>query len=241
MINTYEEYVNLIREGLIITHRISKYKHLIENYLDRNNIKFEIDVNSTNDTFKLTLYEKELNSYESIISLINNIGYFPSSIKVFRNIEDSNNEKYQNFKYNFDTIKDEINNEKFIKLTLSCEALFDYEVLNLPPIIYHIYPSKYLDKILNIGLIPKSRIRKSYHPERCYFTYSIIDANNLIKEFQLNDIKDNIGPINYSILKIDSSDMKNKTNDKDIKFFIDPNSVGFYTYDNINPSFIIYP
>ena len=240
MINTYEEYLNLIKEGLIITHRISKYRHLIENYLDRNNIKFKLDVNNTNDTFKLTLYEKEINSYESILSLINNIGYFPSSIKVYNTVPNKNTEKFINYIYDFNKIKKEIRKINFIKLTLSCEALFDYEVLNLPHVIYHVYPTKYKDKILNIGLIPKSRMRKSYHPERCYFTYSIIDANNLIKEFQLNDIKNNLELIDYSILKIDSSDMKNKTNDKDIKFFIDPNSVGFYTYDNINPSFFIY-
>lgn len=221
MINSYKEYLNLLKEGLITTHRISKYRIIIDNFLI--DYKYNIKIND-NDTFSLELYEKDIDFYISLLSLINNLGYYPSYIWVSR-------EKKNSFKYDFDVMKKEIKNEKFKNIKLLLEAKFDIEIENIPKQIYHIFMMKYENKIFKNGLIPKSRMRKTYHPDRCYFTYSKIESENLINEFKFIDKVNNIDE-KYDILIVNTSEID------DIKFYNDPNSVGFYTYDNISPEYL---
>ncbi len=223
MIKDYQEYLYLIEEGLITTHRISKHRNIVDNFLI--DYKHKLDIND-NDTFSIELYEKDIEFYKSLISLINTLGYFPSYIIVFRK------KSKNSFKYDFSIIEKEIKNINFYKLFIMFEAKFDIEIENIGDIIYHIYPIKYKDKILKNGIIPKSRMRKLYHPERCYFTYSKVESEKLVKEFEFIDKINNIEN-DYGIVSVDTNKLIKNT-----KFYNDPNSVGFYTYDNI-PSYSI--
>lgn len=221
MINNYDEYLYLLKEGLIMTHRISKYRNILDNFL----IDYDYDLKiSENDTFTLKLYEKDIDFYKPLFSIINNLGYFPSNIIINRN--------KKSFKYDFEIIKKEIKNTNFDNIIITLEAKFDIEIENVPDEIYHIYAKKYKDKIFKNGLIPKSRMRKSYHPERCYFTYTRIEGKNLIDKFKFVDKLYNINN-EYDIMVINTKELN------DVKFYNDPNSIGFYIYDNISPKNII--
>jgi len=222
MIDNYQKYLQLIDDGSITMHRISKHKNILDNFLDNFKHKFNI---AENDTFTLELYEKDINFYESLISLINILGYFPSYLTIYNN----NNKKSQG--YDFNIIKKEIDHINFNKIIIKSEAKFDIEIENIPDKIYHIYIKKYENKILKNGIIPKSRMRKIYHPERCYFTFSYVESINLIKEFAYIDKLNNIDN-NYGIISVNTDKLN------DVKFYNDPNSIGFYTYDNISPLFI---
>jgi hypothetical protein len=156
--------------------------------------------------------------WEKFIKLINNLGWYitsylgmPDKIKWIPFIDVSH-----------------LKNENPFAIEL--EAKFDNE-LNVGdyPITYHITQSKNNEKISRIGLVPKSKSKISYHPDRIYMSGKI---NNIIA---LADIFDEIGP--YTIYKIDLKSAKK--NDSAIRIFNDPNMNGaFYTLSNIPPQLI---
>ena len=42
VITTYIDFIDVIKEGLIITHNITKYSRILTDYLDKLNIKHKI-------------------------------------------------------------------------------------------------------------------------------------------------------------------------------------------------------
>ena len=74
--------------------------------------------------------------------------------------------------------------EKYFKegeIKLRFEAKFDEEVVeNTPSILYHITPTQNTNKILSIGLVPKSRSKASYHPDRVYLSKDLKDIEHLV-------------------------------------------------------------
>jgi len=108
------------------------------------------------------------------------------------------------------------------------KPLFDpKEFFSRPSILYHISPKRSLDKIFKIGLVPKHRDKKTYHPARIYLTDELELAWGLKKQFQ------RISGFEYEILKINMKDLK-------IKLYsdIDSRTYGYYTMENIPPRFI---
>ena len=93
--------------------------------------------------------------------------------------------------------------------------------------LYHITKSKYLNKIMNFGLQPKSHSKKAYHPERIYLLSDKVSYSDINKYKKLLD-----GDI---IIKID---LAKTINDK-IKLYVDPDSGrvnGYYCENFIPPS-----
>lgn len=96
-----------------------------------------------------------------------------------------------------------------------------------PSFMYHVTRKKILPKIFKIGLIPKHKDRQVYHPDRVYLTDSLELAWGLKKEFERVD-KDE-----YEILKISTKGLN-------VKLYsdVDARQNGFYTLENIPPTFI---
>ena len=170
--------------------------------------------------FKYNLNKQEL---DHLLKLINNLGWFVSSVLVFRS--DIN---WKKFNYS-DFIENEMDRRW---LSFQLEAKFDLE-LNIHDYdeIYHISPSVNKDKILRIGLVPKSKEKKMSHPERIYFA----EENDMDSiGFQVSKAMPNI-PL--SIFKIDFR--KAIRHNPSIRLFDDPNfHSGFFTLSNIPPQFI---
>ena len=121
--------------------------------------------------------------------------------------------------------------EQSIEIKLRFEAKFDEEVVeNIPSILYHITPTQNVNKILNIGLVPKSRSKASYHPDRVYLSKDLEDIENLGEMFyQKTGIK------NWTILKIETDIIPGDY----LKLYTDPNyKQGYYTLNNIPPQAI---
>jgi hypothetical protein len=98
------------------------------------------------------------------------------------------------------------------------------------PWLFHVTPTQSVDKILKIGLTPKTRAKLAAHPERIYLATSETSAkfieNAFRKETQTDD---------WTILKIDTGAFERIG-----RLFVDPAFAGegVFTLSNIAPHFI---
>ena len=176
--------------------------------------------------------------YDHILSLCNNLGSFPSYLKIKNYLNNPNN-----FKYNYYQLK---NTHK--EIIIIFESKFENSLYSkddnvkrdlkfnhskIPEFVYHLTSMDYLDNILKIGLIPKSKNRRGSHPGRIYVFKDINNYLSLLIELKKNDkwwkitqnsnIK-NIKSNKYCLLEI-------KT-DKNMIFHTDPNHKGsIFTYN----------
>ena len=242
---SYRKYIKLIKEAVIYTHNISKYEGLIMKELDSIGLTFNLIV-INNMSFNITLLQpKELNDemmYDTFFSITQNqFGYYPSYYKVFLKNGMNNifyfKEKHKTKKEKSLSFKDKelefkfyINDVNVNTITITFEATYEEGLyknnLSIPKILYHISPITYQNDILTTGLLPKSKQRSSYYPERIHFLYNLNGYKNLINKFKLNDIKQSRDKTNYNVYEID-------TNGVNMILHTDPNSNGCYTYDII--------
>lgn len=211
LLETYkEEYKLNLKEGLIKTINIGKTLNILEK---KYSSKFIF--NKLKNSFYINTFHTDINTLlNGIIKDANTLGWFPSFIET------------EDYIGKWD--------EKYFKegeIKLRFEAKFDEEVVeNIPSILYHITPSQNTNKILSIGLVPKSRSKASYHPDRVYLSKNLKDIENLGGMFyQKTGIKD------WMILKIDT----NMVPGDYLKLYTDPNyEQGYYTLNNIPPQAI---
>lgn len=210
LLDAYEvEYELNLQEGLIKTTNIGKTLNILEK---KYSSKF-IFTKSKN-SFYIKTFHTDIINLNNIIKDANNLGWFPS----FMETEDYTGKW----------------NEKYFKkgeIKLRFEAKFDEEIVEkIPEILYHITPTQNVDKILKIGLVPKSRSKASFHPERVYLGNSIKGIEKLGEMFyQKTGIK------NWTILKIKTDMVPGDY----LKLYTDPNyKQGYYILNNIPPQAI---
>lgn len=200
-----EEYDLNLSEGLIK----STNKGLTINILKRNcpNIKFYY---TEDNTFEAIIKNTELKEIEKLLKYSNNLGWFPSLLTV-----GGKTQKYDDKKVDL--------RSSFIRF----EAKYDEKVENIPKYLYHITPEMYWYKIEHIGLVPKTRSKQSYHPERIFLTKRQEDAEELTSKFYN---KESQLPNKFSLLKIDTELIPDY-----FTLYQDPNykSKGYYTLNNI--------
>jgi hypothetical protein len=206
-----EEYELNLQEGLIKTTNIGKTINLLKK---KYSLKFTFT--KSKNSFSIKTFSTDINTLlKGIIKDANTLGWFPSFMET---------EEYTG-KWD----------EKYFKegeIKLRFEAKFDEEVVeNIPSILYHITPTQNSDKILKIGLVPKSRSKASYHPDRVYLSKDLEDIENLGEMFyQKTGIK------NWTILKIDTNMIPGGY----LRLYTDPNysKEAYYTLNNIPPQAI---
>jgi len=192
--NKYKPYY----EGLINTCDAEKTKRILTKRFPELIIKIE-----DNGELFIQGFIKFINNY---IPLINNLGYFISTLTL-----DGHN------------WIEEFNNNDYI-LALLLEPKYDIKLDKIPNILYHTSIDKYTKSIEKIGLIPKSKIKLSNHPDRIYVTINLSQAK-LFANYHLNN---NENPI---IWKINTLGL-NLTLFKDLNF----TPGGYYLLGNIPPS-----
>ncbi len=113
------------------------------------------------------------------------------------------------------------------------EPKYDIFQEKLPAQLYHVTPVNVIDKVLKIGLSPRSKSRATYHPARVYVAVSMSAAEDIASQFHSQDGKE------YALLEIDTGKLLKMT-----KFFWDKNfttvphggtPLGLYTLSNIPP------
>ena len=225
MIINFNEYLDKINEGLLKTYDID---FVIDKSLQRLsvlNIKFDI-IKQPNNTIKLILYSFDRVLIDNLFGLLNKnftnlFGWYPSYLYL-ENLSGMKN------RMNYD--------ERYLKkmhkylgeVSIIYESKFDIDV-DIPDKLYHLSIQEYEDKILKMGIIPKTKNKISSHGNRIYVCPSIDDCEDLIDEmdFYFFDKNKKVNT-RWIIYEID-------TNNLDLKLYKDPNYInkGFYLLGNI--------
>jgi len=228
-INTYSEYI--LNETLK-THELNSTIKNVKSEL--NLLNYDFSIQSQNNTITINLHGfrfiKNIPiTLEYLDSLmIDRHGWFPSKMYLV-NLSENENE----LSYNEDYL---IENAEYLEqVSITYEAKYDKKVAN--DIYYHISIQEYKEKIINKGLIPKSKSKLSKHLDRIYICKDVNDCYSLIPRMKLeyNYKKRSKSKINdkWIIYEIDLTN-------SNIDIFEDPNyeDKGFYCVDNIPKNLI---
>jgi hypothetical protein len=222
LLETYkEEYFLNLEEGLIKSTSIGQTVSLLKKQIPNWDFTYEkggksitVEVLAVGDVYSL----EDLNKLNT---LLNSLGWFISYMfiqGVGLNIRDRYDEK---------VLRHAFQNKATEEISLVCEAKFDQKVNKIPDFLYHIAPLKNWEKIHSIGLVPKSRSKRSYHPERVYLGKDEKHTIDLASKFyQVTGTKE------WVLLKIDISMVPGDY----LRLYYDPNfKHGYYTLNNIPP------
>jgi len=202
-----------IYEGLIKSHSLSHVARILNSKkhifrIDREENQFYVDFFGAYEGDSLT-------KYRELITLANNLGYFPSLLQT------DSGELVKNPKdiINFDV-------SKYAVTKITFEAKYDIEIEDIPKYLYHTTPVSRWEKIEKIGLTPKSQSKLSYHPERIYLAFDekeVAELGDMFKRWKNEP---------HLILQIDTHRVPGK-----FRLFDDPNFKGYgaYTLNNIPP------
>jgi len=249
---TYEQFLSLIKEGLITTHNIYNIYSSLE--INLRGIGFDIELNIL-DKFR---YEITINNplsfldedmYELFFKYNENLGYYPINFKILREnnkqntlnffttklVEETDNKKKQKVKQviinNFDVEIKKNNKEIVILFDAKYDDSLYKNDVDIPDIVYHLSPVKNRNSIKRNGLYPKSFSRKINHRERIYVFTEIDNYVNILKSLKLNDLLDKNIELKYDLYEIELDKNKNILH-------TDVDSMelsGFFTYDSLSP------
>jgi len=149
-----------------------------------------------------------------------------------------------------DIIKEDIINDiKWIAIQFEpkFQDVINYKIIHNHKYLYHLSPTKYENKILKNGLIPKSKNDKFNYPYRVYLLMDKNETFNINKTYLISVAKmllnsrtslitnQYINDNEYTIYQIDISKLN-----KNINFYYDANlyPLSIFTVDNINPNAI---
>jgi hypothetical protein len=224
--NNYNDFIKLLKEGLIRTHDMRRYDSTLSINLDSIGLKHKIVVKNK---FVYEVYINDTNKekIDILLDYSKNIyGYFPSYFYITLNNNLSNS-----FIYDDELFEKEISKKNIKEIKIRFEAKYDdglYKNDNeVPDFAYHLSPESYKKEIVKYGLIPKAKNRLNTHSDRIYFLYDD-NYSDLLKRLKANDTK-NMIKNDYVLYKISFKDLN-------IVIHTDPYfSDGFYIYDNIKP------
>jgi len=202
-----DEFELNLKEGLTKTTSLGQTVDILE-----KTYKNKYEFYKTMSAFFIKTYSADLDNLNQLIKTAENLGWFPSWVEV---------DEYEG-KYNSKVIK---KGEVIYKLRF--EAKFDKKIDRIPLTLYHLTPKQNWDKISKIGLVPKSRSKASYHPERVYLGKDMKSLKFLSNLFyQKTGIKE------YTLIKIDTELIPQY-----FTLYSDPNfQNGYYTLNNIPPT-----
>jgi hypothetical protein len=212
-------------EGLIWTHPIEPTVHHLNEIINGiDNIIFKQFPNEN----RFYIFIKDGKISEKVLKWIltstNNRGWCPSYF-----VERPENINYQSPEQFIGMVNRNVN----IKLVFDAKFDIEYGKDDFPDyVLYHATPMKYKEKILKIGLAPKSKSKAATHSHRVYFTFDMNGINKLLQnpKFYPDETE-------FVIFKID---LWTLFKSRKIRFFEDPAYIGqaVYTYENIPPKFI---
>ena len=219
-----------INEGLTRTWPLDKTISLLKSS------KFNAVTVSGKNKYELILPVKNSDRLSKAIVISNNMGWFPSYIRVFLGDMEIDPQKYD------DDNLTSILSKDIDRLVITFEAKYDLVVHDIPKYLYHIAPREVAAKILKFGLTPKSNSAVSSHPERVYLGKSPEDVKKLTRRIEFarrsRDGK-------FWILKVTTGQIPSYFKvfdqiEKSNNMHSDPNFLdrGVYTLNSIPPSAI---
>lgn len=227
-----EEYELNLREGLIKTTERKKSIAIIKRAFPKWEVEEYFDygggvernafmVNS--DFFKSTTSAKQ--EVDKFLKLLNNLGWFVSFLRSWD--KEGNNMYYG--KYDEEALDNLVNNPDLGSIRFDAEAKYDTIVEKIPKTLYHVTPKAAWDKISKVGLVPRTRTKKSYHPERVYLSTTKKATETLAAMF-----KTVTGIREWVLLAVDTKMIPGDY----LKLYKDDNysPYGVYTMNNIPPA-----
>lgn len=211
------QYYKTLKEGLIQTYGLEKTKDIIVRRFGLNNKQFKVQI-TNNDGLErrvpIIVLPKGVNNriIGNIKNLMNTCGYSMTSKQYRRDL-----------------------------VLLVFEGKFGEDVTDIVrgryKYLYHLTPQKHLEKILKIGLSPRSDNSVYKHPDRVYLMNGVLDDNlsdNQIEVFN-NIINSKQGNNQYFVLKLSIDKIPDN-----VIFYADSlTDEGIFTYNNIPPNAII--
>lgn len=211
--------LKLFKEGLIKTY---PFDFAIQRLGEYGSVKL------ISNKIYLGLKSKYFDRLSGLIKYFDTLGYFVATFKVLKKGLEINPGNY----INVSDLESALGaSEDAQQIWLEIEAKFD-ELGDAPEFLYHLTLNVNLDKIKKQGLVPRSKSKKSYHPDRVYVVDDIKSLRQILVQF--SEIENKVVS-NYSVLKIDYS-LAGKP-----KLYNDPNflSFGYYSTENIPPKAIV--
>jgi len=219
----------ILFEGLISTVIIKDSIKLINGKINNFGIA---SLDNGGKIINVLLNNFDLEKAKDFLIFINNLGYFISSYKI-NNVDYkfiSDNQFLKDISENF------INKHIKYPITLKIEAIFDEVASDVSEKLYHVTTRTHIEKINKIGLVPKSKSKKSYHPERIYLAKDKDSALEIAAQI-LNVGYGDFDFSDYILIEVNSKILKEQNN----KIYKDPNFAekGFYVLNNIPKEAII--
>lgn len=210
----------------------TKSEYMLFTFLMKNGLKNQDDFVFKNSILKIFVKEKYIQNYYKLINNIENYyGWFlagnedPYTDEMVKDVEVIK-KYYKNAKPEPDIDDPEYEHSVLIFEKKYGDPLDVNKII--PDFVYHVTDEKYLHKIKKNGLVPRSKSKKTYHPERIYL---LLNKGNNVKALANNPEFDIDNPV---LLKIDVSEFK-----KYNKFYEDPNlDGGVFVVNNIPPNII---
>lgn len=247
-----------ITEGLTMTYSINKMVGILNrkydfsslnsnlSYIDVNrssknmSAPFHNNSNTTRDNdnwYKITLYFKygvkdNADIVYDIVHTCDSCGWYLSDCTYYTRDGIEQNINVKNDK-TVDFYDEKLKN---IPVSIVFRAKFnaEYKTKSLPPYLYHVCPSRVVDKILQQGLTPRNNGRIASHPERVYL---FLEKNNNWEDEIASEFRISGEDEPYTYLCIDTR----KINPM-IHFYYDsnvmPNNPAIYTLEPIPPTAI---
>lgn len=165
-------------------------------------------------------------TFNRLLRIMNNMGYFPSQIRYYSNLNQAENFDFVKLQANISNGLGEV--DEIIFSPKYATPVPDHKI---PDKIYHLTDGVYEEDIFKVGLSPRTKNKLETHPSRVYFCVTNDCVIELIKHGRFEKPS---GAKEIVILEIDSKSLK-----KDVSFFVDPSHKGaYYTYQNIHPKYI---
>lgn len=209
-------------EGLMKTYDIGFLLKSLYEYYNRKQYVFTITHNTPKMQVNLLLLENvTIDKIKSINGYLQTCGYYIADVEV---------NETNNWIHYTDLIK--MNDNDIYLLNVVIEPKFN--IVKKLNTCYHVTSELNLDKILRIGLVPRSGNKLSYHPDRVYVTDNIESCERLISKLLESSAVYNRDEKGNKITRNKNCVILEITSD--IAFYDDPNYAdSYFTYENIAP------
>jgi hypothetical protein len=230
---SFENFILRQNEGLVETYPLDESIRILERGLADFPYWVNIDKKYENNSFSIRFDGViNVNELEWLMNLINNLGYYCSAYNLFKNKK----RKYFIWVSKGDYLND-IKNCNEVEFLF--ESKFDEILKHKPSIIYHVTERKNIEKIIKIGIVPKSKHKKTYHMDRIYVALHLDLSIKIKNMFIYDKIRNSKLPVGYDDIKDEYIILELNITDnfyKDMKIYKDPNMKGgYYIYNNIRP------
>lgn len=223
----------LLYEGLISSHSASQIISSVKQHLHKATVDIETP---TSAVFAISFYGPP--SREAITAVINRAnvgGWFVAVINVINKNDFIKVASVEEAISTFNNLKPHKRNTIQIVVEAKYGINVVEDITKRYKSVYHTTPSTRVEKILKLGLSPRSESKMAKHPERIYFALDIRDVSVLSDHMNQLRFEQGLPQLKFVTLVIDTEAFRRPG----IRVYTDPAfPEGVFTLSNIAPQYI---